>query len=688
MASDGSNQEAIENTKQQIRGLVSEIAQLAKSELEPGEFYAAFMQKIVSALAAHGGAVWSMSDAGDASILYQINIAGDLLDDDSEDAVRHKKLLQVVSRSNEAQLIPPNSGFGEDGAVGNPTEHLLVLAPLAGDQGVEAVVEVFQRPNAQPATQRGYLRFLVQMCELAAEWVKSQRLRQFSDRHSLWAQADQFSRLVHHNLDLRETAYTIVNEGRRLIGCDRVSVALRKGSKCRIEAVSGQDTVERRSNAVTLLGRLAALVMKSGESLWYDGNTEDLPPQIESVLDEYVDESYTRMMAILPLKRPETKADAARDPSEVDPNETRRREEFIGVLIIEQIETNLPRNVLDPRVDLVYEHCCRAVANSQEYHNLFLMPIWRAIGRTAWIIRARALPKTLAITSAVLAVLCLFLFVKVDFSVEAEGVLQPVDRHDIFVTANGIVTELNITDQQQVKEGEILLRLEDPDLLIEKRRVEGQLEETKDQLSNARRAQFQVGLSPADKIRVSGQVQQLMLRRDTLNAELAIIQKKEELLEIRAPKDGQVVLQWDIEKTLLHRPVAIGQVVMTLVEMGADKEWELELSLPERRLGHVSAYRNENNETPQTIEYVLAMNPEHIFEGTVIDIGQSTQMEGEDGTIVPVLVKIDRDELKASLDGELRPGTTVTGDIHCGRSSLGYSWFHEAIQWVQYHLLF
>ncbi len=688
MASDGSNQEAIENTKQQIRGLVSEIAQLAKSELEPGEFYAAFMQKIVSALAAHGGAVWSMSDAGDASILYQINIAGDLLDDDSEEAVRHKKLLQVVSHSNEAQLIPPNSGFGEDGAIGNPTEHLLVLAPLAGDQGVEAVVEVFQRPNAQPATQRGYLRFLVQMCELAAEWVKSQRLRQFSDRHSLWAQADQFSRLVHHNLDLRETAYTIANEGRRLIGCDRVSVALRKGSKCRIEAVSGQDTVERRSNAVTLLGRLAALVMKSGESLWYDGNTEDLPPQIESVLDEYVDESYTRMMAILPLKRPETKADAARDPSEVDPNETRRREEFIGVLIIEQIETNLPRNVLDPRVDLVYEHCCRAVANSQEYHNLFLMPIWRAIGRTAWIIRARALPKTLAITSAVLAVLCLFLFVQVDFSVEAEGVLQPVDRHDIFVTANGIVTELNITDQQQVKEGEILLRLEDPDLLIEKRRVEGQLEETKDQLSNARRAQFQVGLSPADKIRVSGQVQQLMLRRDTLNAELAIIQKKEELLEIRAPKDGQVVLQWDIEKTLLHRPVAIGQVVMTLVEMGADKEWELELSLPERRLGHVSAYRNENNETPQTIEYVLAMNPEYIFEGTVIDIGQSTQVEGEDGTIVPVLVKIDRDELKASLDGELRPGTTVTGDIHCGRSSLGYSWFHEAIQWVQYHLLF
>ena len=688
MASDGSNQEAIENTKQQIRGLVSEIAQLSKSELQPGEFYAAFMQKIVSALAAHGGAVWSLSTDGAASVLYQINIAGELLDPDSEGTQRHSKLLQVVAHSNEAQLVPPNSGFGEDGAIGNPTEHLLVLAPLVGDQGVEAVVEVFQRPNAQPATQRGYLRFLVQMCELAAEWVKSQKLRQFSDRHSLWAQADQFSRLVHHNLDLRETAYTIANEGRRLIGCDRVSVALRKGSKCRVEAVSGQDTVERRSNAVTLLSKLATRVMKSGEPLWYDGNTEDLPPQIESVLDEYVDESYTRMMAVLPLKRPETKADAARDPSDVDPQETKRREEFIGVLIIEQIETNLPRSVLDPRVDLVYEHCCRAVANSQEFHNLFLMPLWRTIGKTAWIIRARALPKTIAITSGVLAVLCFFLFFQVDFSVEAEGVLQPVDRHDIFVPANGIVTELNIHDQQTVSKGDVLLSLEDPDLLIEKRRVEGQLEETKDQLSNARRAQFQVGLSPADKIRVSGQVQQLTLRKQTLEKEIEIIEKKEDLLEIRSPADGQVVLQWDVEKTLLHRPVAIGQVVMTVVEIGKDKDWELELALPERRFGHLAEYMDAEGMGELEVEYVLAMNPEHVFSGTVHRIRQSTQVEGEEGTVVPLLVKIDRQKLKDTLQGDLRPGTTVTGDIHCGRSSLGYSWFHEAIQWVQYHLLF
>jgi len=683
------NPQAVEDTKQQIRGLVSEIAQLAKSGMNPDEFYAAFMQKIVSALAAAGGAVWSISDEGLAKVAYQINIESNLLDDSSEDAARHAKLLQYIAHTNEPQLIPPNSGFGEDGTIGNPTPHLLVLAPLQGDDQVEGVVEVFQRPNSQPATQRGYLRFLVQMCELASEWVKGQKLKHFSDRHSLWAQADQFSRTAHHNLDLRETVYSIANEGRRMIGCDRVCVALRRGQKCRVEAVSGQDTVETRSNAVTLLGKLSTRVMRSGEALWYDGNTEDLPPQIEEVLDEYVDESYTKTLVVLPLKRPETRAEAAQDPSERDPTEGSKYEEFIGALIVEQIETNLPRSILDPRIDLVYEHSCRAVANSMEHNNLFLMPIWRSIGRAAWIIRVRALPKTIAIVSAVIAVLLMFTLIPVDFSVESEGIIQPIDRHDIFVTANGIVSELSVIDQQHVGQGDKLLLLEDPDLQIEKQRVGGQLEETKKQLSNARRAQFQIGLSPADKIRVSGQVQQLTLRRNSLQAEMAIIAKKEALLEIRSPCDGQVILQWDVEKTLLHRPVAMGQIVMTVVQTDEGHDWEIELAMPERRFGSVAEYMSgQQGDEALKVEFVLAMNPEEIFTGKVRKIRPTTQVAGEDGPVVMILVDFDHDELSARLDGKLRPGTTVSCDIHCGESSLGYSWFHEAIQWVQYHLLF
>ena len=66
-------------------------------------------------------------------------------------------------------------------------------------------------------------------------------------------------------------------------------------------------------------------------------------------------------------------------------------------------------------------------------------------------------------------------------------------------------------------------------------------------------------------------------------------------------------------------------------------------------------------------------------------------MEGEAGPTVPIRVKIDEEKLRgqlAELNIELRPGATVTAEIRCGRVSLGYSWFHEAVQWVQLHLLF
>src|SRR4030095_9894857 len=101
--------------------------------------------------------------------------------------------------------------------------------------------------------QRGYLQFVKQMCDLAAEWFKNRKLRDLGDRSSLWSQADQFSRQVHESLDVRATCYTIVNEGRRLLGCDRVTVAVLKHGACTVEAGSGPATIHTRRHVATIL---------------------------------------------------------------------------------------------------------------------------------------------------------------------------------------------------------------------------------------------------------------------------------------------------------------------------------------------------------------------------------------------------------------------------------------------------
>ncbi|MEX0820002.1 MAG: biotin/lipoyl-binding protein [Pirellulaceae bacterium] len=677
------NAETIEQTKQQIRSLVSEISQLSKSDIGAEEYYAAFLQRIVSALAAVGGAIWLVEEGRRLQLAYQINLSQTLLDSSSPDAGRHLRLLNQVINSGEGNLFPPLSGAVDESAGGNPTRYLIVLAPLRNDGQVEGIIEIFQRPDSPPATQRGYLRFMEQMSELAGEWLKTQKLRQFTDKTSLWAQADQFSRQIHESLHLRETAYAVANEGRRLIGCDRVSVAVSRGRKCYIEAVSGQDTMENRSNIITALNNLATKVVATGEPLWYEGSTEDFPPQIEQAIERYVDESYAKSITVLPLRRP-VGVDAGHQAStgHVD-RDTDNQGEVIGALIVEQIETEMPRNLVAPRMDLVYEHSARALTNSLDHSNLFLMPVWRTLGKAAWVVRARTLPKTLTIAGLILITFCILTFVKKDFYLKSKGALQPSLKQDVFVAVSGIVTEVHVEDQQTVQAGDPLLTLENTDLEVQLQEVLGQLQTTHEQLLSATDSLTRganSNLSEDEKVRLGGQIRELNARMKSLELQHKLLLKKNDLLNIKAPMSGQVMLSWDVEESLMNRTVEPGQVLMTIADPTG--EWELELYMKETRAGKVDLARHDIKPNLD-VKYVLATDPGAERNGTVEDIEDITQMHDEEGHTVRIRVAIKQSDLR-----DPRPGTTVRGKVLVGRAPIGYTWFHEAFEWVQANILF
>lgn len=688
--------QTVEQTKQQIRSLVGEIAQLSKSDVRADEYYAAFMQRIVSALAAVGGAVWLLGESRRLEIAYQMNLSQTLLDPNSPEAGRHLRLLHHVCQSNEPQLVPPLSGTEGETGGGNPTEYLLVLAPLISDNKPEGIIEVFQRPDSQPTAQRGYLRFLTQMCELAGEWLKSRKLKHFSDRHSLWAQADQFARMVHESLDVRETAYVITNEGRRLIGCDRVSVAIKRGRVCKVESVSGQDTIENRSNIVTSLGRVATRVVATGEPLWYEGVTEDLPPQVEEAVDEYVDESYAKTVVVLPLRKPD-------DPHEVASvgrntelvGEVDRDREVIGALIIEQIETDLPREILEPRIDLVYEHSSRALSNALDHHSVFLMPLWKTIGRSPLLVKGRNLPKTLIVGFVLLAIVLSLVLIRTDFKLESEGTLRPAVRRDVFFDVGGTITQVHVKDGKQVEQGEVLIELINHELEQEWEKTIGQLHETRERLDSLRRAKVKGNLTASQEAQIAGEYMQLVEREKTLQRQRELIEEKRSKLKVRSPISGQVLLPWDADQSLLHRPVTTGQRVMTIADPSGP--WELELAMPERRMGHLARARQKklaeqssgtesssDEREDLRVSYILATDPGSRKNGEIKEVYGITQVKGEEGPTVKVTVDID----SSDLTDEPRPGTTVTASVHCGRCSLGYSWFHEVMEWIQKHVLF
>lgn len=662
----------LEQTKQQIRAIVSEIAQLAKSSnATPQEFYQEFLPRVVQALAAVGGAIWTQGEGGGLQLEYQINLQQTRLAESRDNQIRHHRLLQQVVTSGESMLVPPQSGYGDDEAAGNPTDFLLVLSPLKADQVIHGIVEVFQRAGTRPAMQRGYQRFLDQMAELAGDFLKTRQLRSFTDRQALWAQLENFTRAAHLSLDPRETAYTIANEGRRLIECDRVSVAIRKGRKCIIEAVSGQDTFDKRSNQVVLLGRLATAVAATGEPMWYTGDTSDMAPQVEEAVQEYVDESHSKTVAVLPLK----------EPAEPGTEDEHDRRETIGALIVEQIEDSRPRPGMLQRVQVVSEHSETALHNALAHNSLFLLPVWRTLGKARWIVQARTLPKTLTVAAAVLVAIAALCIVPKDFRLQGRGVLQPVVRRDVFAGIDGEVVDVLVRHGDTVQKGQLLAKLRNTDLAINIREIQGKITQTQEQMTSLNRILLNRNLADEQRRRdAAAEYRTLEENLRTYQNQLALNLEKQRHLEVTSPIDGQIVT-WQVFDRLIYRPVQRGQVLMEVADQS--QEWELEVHMPEDRMGHIVAAQHKlGPDLP--VSFILATDPATSYEGRVKEVHLSAEVHGDEGNIVMVRVAIDKSELPASL----RPGAGVQARVYCGRRSVGYVLFHDLIAFLQSRVFF
>jgi hypothetical protein len=674
----------VERAKREIQGLVQEIAELSRTEVDQAEFYDALLNKVVAALAAPGGAVWTLADTGGLQLTYQINLRDTGLIENPIGQSQHGRLLHQVLLGTDGALVSAHSGSGDASendpeAAANPTDFLLVLAPVYNDQGPQGVVEIFQRPGARIATQRGYLRFLLQICEFAGDYLKGRRLRHLAEKQTLWEQLETFTRTAHEKLDVRETAYTIANEGRRLIGCDRVSVAIRYGGKCRIEAVSGQDTFDKRSNVTVLLGKLATAVAKTGEDCWYAGDASNLAPQVEEALEAYVDESHTKSLAILPLVEPGGEVELAPDET---PGRTPR---VIGAIIVEQmVDTRAPEG-FKQRVDVVCTHSASALTNALEYEGLFLMPVWRAIGKTTRWLFGPALPKTVVISSIVAVALAAACLVPTDFTLEGEGNLRPVVRRNVFAMLDGEVREILVEDDSPVKEGQLLVKQDSRELEKEWHSTLGELNRTEAEINSTRSQSIDDDeeVSQNDRKQQVARLSQLYTNVISLREQLRLLTEQRKLLEITSPIDGQVV-EWRLQETLLGRPVTKGQVLMELADPAGP--WELEVRMPESRMGYISQAWKESGGKLK-VDFILATHPGDPLEGWVEEIEPSAEVRGEEGNTVLVKVNFDQKMLRETFS-EPKIGAGVTAKIHCGRRSIAFVWLHDLVDFVRSKILF
>jgi multidrug efflux pump subunit AcrA (membrane-fusion protein) len=412
---------------------------------------------------------------------------------------------------------------------------------------------------------------------------------------------------------------------------------------------------------VRLWQNLASAVAAGGETLDVPTADEGQAPQVEAALDAYLDESHARRLIVVPLAVAEDKV--------------------IGVLTVEQIAAARDdRDAALGRLSSLVPHAVSALANASRYDALPLRFLAAVPGTIRAVTALRNLPKTAIVVGLLASLVAALVLVPWDFTVEAPGTLQPVVRRDVFASVDGTVERLFVGSADRVARGDPLVELRSNDLDFAEADLVKRASETEQELLNAERLYNQGRtLSPEQQAMLPAEIAVLEQRRESLKREAALLAEKRKLLRIESPLDGQIST-WNVAELLDQRPVRKGQALLSLVAPEGD--WEVEVRLPEDRLGHV--VEAQRGTKPQLdVTFATATEPGKEYRGTIASVGLAAEPHGEEGNVVRVRTAIDKRQL-----AELHPGADVRVRVHCGTRPLGYVLFHDVWAFVQSQILF
>jgi multidrug efflux pump subunit AcrA (membrane-fusion protein) len=685
----------IERARGQIRALVGEIEQLARSDLAEAEFFRGLLERVLMAMEAVAGLVWIVGEGGRVEPVCHAGVENTGIAATPETQAAHGALVQALVQSPTGLLVPPHSELGNGSSGGTVAANdtgLLVIATPIDRGGVRAgLIEIFHQQNL-PDVERGYLTFLEQVSAVAGDYLGRRQLKTLDTQQSTLTQVERFSRAVHESLDPVATAFVLANEARRIIGCDRVSVLVRRRRKMRLEAVSGQESVERRASAVQAIETLVRVVATAGDPLWHPDPARELPPQIEEELEHYIDESHATALAIIPLEKP--RPTPVVKPGGVDAVAVAKAEaaprtapEPIGAIVAEWFSSSSFDEGKRARVDLVADHGKVAIANALTHTSLPFYGLLDLLGKSRALTTARNLPRTvLAALSAAAALLALIL-IPAELRLEGKGTLEPVHRRDVFAGIDGVVEKLEsgLEHGAGVTGGQLLATLRNTDLEVALTDVLGRKASSEEQLVSTRRALLEdKKISADEKTRLAGRAAQLQREIESLEQQRKLYELKKLDLEVRSPIDG-VIVTWQVRDRLTLRPVEKGQSLMSI----ADKTgpWELEVHMSDDRLGHINRAALDAKQAGRElkVDYILATAPGTRHYGLVKEIHEQAEVRGEAGNTVLVRVTIDPERHEKE---ELGAGATVTARIACGKRPLGYVWFHDVLAFIQSQILF
>lgn len=593
---------------------------------------------------------------------------------------QHDQLLKQVVVNRRGAVIT-NDANGESS--GDPP---ILVAPIpnqASDEDSAKLVELLFSDTHKVPDPTEKLTQLIGFCNVLFPSGETTELANIN--HGVPATASkprlslgafsQFSTTIHRSIDLVDTCSNVTNESRLLTQCDRVTVVLKERGRFRVTSISGQPSVNRRSSTVQAIESLAQAVLETGNEFWFPDEAK-VAPQVEVPLDEYLEISSTRSLAIIPVY--DRDINTTVDPEEEKTSEPR----VIGGLVFEHAREQW--NVTEIQTDLrvVAEHCATAIRNAQGHQSLFLYPLWKLLGRSRVLAAPRVLPKLLVLTALLFAAAIFLACWQTPFYVAAEGELLPKERRLVFSHSEGEVVDVLVNHGDVVEKGQVLVRLNSEDLDLRIEDVNGRLETLVERKGSIQRSKFEKNRE--QKQNAEQNLRAIQAEVDSLSLQLKELEQIRSRLNVESPIGGQVIT-WDVEQNLEGRVVSPQNQLMEVAD--TDGPWQLVLEVSDKYADEVlAAWQQLDAEEGDTlrVRFSIASDPKESYDGQVTSVGNEIQLTDDNQQVLRV--KVDLDSSAIALK---KARTGVSAKIYTGNdTSVGYLWLSDIPDAFRRHVLF
>lgn len=649
-----------------LAAILTPVVELLSAEasrpLTPPEFFRRCVAILREQLQLSAAAVWMLEGLGSFRVFAQSGLDDVCPSGDQAAVTRNRDiLLQAITQSHVGsfEFVSPAS----------PECNCVLILPVTRHGECVTVIELFGRDlqlhpisdddvTAANALIAAIARYLEGAEQQSDEVASPESLSVFQS----------FTESLHRSLEPRQTARSAVNDLVPLLQIDRACLLKRSGHRWKLEAVSGQPSINRRTRHVRSLETLTRRVMSCDRTLEYHGSGEQFPPKIADVLAPYLDESHCRMLQIIPLRVPSSSDDPSR-------GETERRAHW--ALVLEQYRGSQPSRELQSHRDSACRQTAIALNNAERFSR---QPFrWLFGGSTVTTgpgTYVRSF-KLLAISLFLLAATAALFLVDAPYRVEATGRLLPSIQRRVFASTMGTVDKVLVEEGAVVTAGTVLAQIDDPELSTRLLELQSAITSTSKELHGLRSEWLVVKQSSSrlEQLQLQTRIEQTRISLEGLHEQRRQLEVLLEGLQIRCPIDGVVVLSHPVNE-LQGKPVNRGEVLFEIHD--PDSEWVVEMEFSDHRIGHIQAAQNAKGPSPLSVSYLLKSDPTLSYSGHLTSVADHTSAGHAGGSVVSAVV---------SLDGPTLPprhfGADVLAKIDCGHRRLGYVLFGDAIEFVR-----